>query len=132
MKKKSKQVGQAVQAEQDKPLHVRLVPKPLRSLYRRVVPRFIRVFLRERTLRFWLLSALYVLGQVLFNRIEFGVVFFIFSLVCFIFLNLDRSGSRPKNVLSAYSVFNEGNRRLAGEYDPQEYERMLRQGGNIN
>jgi hypothetical protein len=114
-----------------KALYVRVIPKPVRSVYRRVVPRFLRVFLRERSLKFWALLFSYVVGQLVCNRLRFGVVFFICSLILFIFLNLGRNG-REKGVMSAYSVFNAGNRRLAGEYDPSEMDRMLRQGGIIN
>ena len=142
----------APQAKPDgpKPLYVRLIPRPLRSAYRRVVPRFIRwvssssffsfpsfshlfflssVFLRERSLRFWLLCAAYVIGQRVFNRQGFGVVWLVFSLIFLIFYNLDYGGRRSG--MSAYSVFNPDGERLVGTYDAAEYDRMLRNGGGL-
>ena len=113
--------------EASKPFYVRLFPRPIRSAYRRVVPRFLRVFFRERPLRFWMLLIAYILGQWFFNRLQFGVVFLIFAGVVFIFYNLNYSGRRSG--LSAYSVFNPGQERLIGTYDATEYDRMLRNGG---
>jgi hypothetical protein len=123
-----KQADDRAAREEARPLYVRLLPKPLRSGYRRVVPRAVRVFLRERSGRFWALLLAYGVGQWLAARVQFGLVFFIVALVAFIFLNLEWVKSRPRGVLSAYSVFNPGQRRLAGELDPGEHDRMLRGG----
>ena len=124
-----KQANERAAKEQAKPLYVRLLPKPVRSCYRRVVPRFLRVLMRERSGRFWLALLVYAAGQWLAARAQFGLVFFILALVAAVFLNLEWVKTRPRGVLSAYSVFNPGQRRLAGELDATEYDRMLRGGG---
>lgn len=106
------------------------VPRPLRSGYRRVVPRPLRVFLRTRTRVEWIAFALYVILQLFFNRIHFGLPFFGVAIIAFIFLNLSYGqSSRQPGQLSAYSVFNRGQQRLPGTLDANEYDRMLRRGG---
>jgi hypothetical protein len=76
----------------------------------------VRVFLRERTRFFWGALLVYVGGQLLFNWLEFGLVFFILALIVGIFLNLEYASTRKKGELSAYSVFNPRGQRLAGTY----------------
>lgn len=137
----AKKAGQKQQQHQQQPQHHHhhqqeeqvnkwyvLIPRPIRSAYRRVVPRFLRVFLRTRTRWFWGLLALFVVGQHFFNRIGFGIPFFILALITAVAVNLNYSGEKREG-LSAYSVFNPRQERLIGTYDPQEYERMLRGGG---
>ncbi len=113
------------------PLYVRLIPRVVRSTYRRIVPRLVRVFLRSRSLNEWLVFSAWALLQLLFNRLEFGVVFFCVSLIGFVFATLNYESTRKEGQLSAYSVFNPDNQRLPGTYDPTEYERMLRAGGGL-
>ncbi len=124
-----KRADEVAAAEVGRPLLVRLLPKSVRSRYRAVVPRPVRVFLRERSRRFWVLFLAYGVGQWAAARVQFGLVFFILALVAGIFLSLEWNRTRPRGVLSAYSVFNPGQRRLAGELDAGEYDRMLRGGG---
>ena len=106
-----------------------IIPRPVRSAYRRVVPRVVRVFLRSRSRSFWIFFALYVVLQLLFNRLEFGLVFLVLAIIAAIFFNLDYSGNRRNGELSAYAAFNPGQQRLIGTYDTQQYEQMLRTGG---
>ena len=87
------------------------------------------MYLRERSAVFWILLFLYVVGQWVFNRLQFGLVFFIVAAIVFIFVNLNRGGSRKG--LSAYSVFNPGGQRLLGTQTVEEYERMLRGFGTL-
>lgn len=120
--------GAAKEAKEGaKPFLVRCIPKPVRSLYRRVMPRPVRVFLRTRTAWFWWFALAFGVGQPLAIRVGFGVVFLCVALVAAMLLNLDYSrkgGDGP----SAYSVFNRDQRRLAGQLDSAEYDRMLRSG----
>ncbi len=50
---------------------------------------------------------------------EFGLVYIIASFLVFMYCNTGTS-SREKGQLSAYSVFNEGNRKLLGEMDARQ------------
>lgn len=109
--------------------YVRYIPKNVRSAYRRVCPRFMRVFLRERTKWFWILFALYLAGQWATIRVGFGIVFFVLSLIAFVFINLNY-GDR-KDGLSAYSVFNPKGERLPGHFDATHFENRIRTGGGL-
>ncbi|CAI4225089.1 unnamed protein product [Auanema sp. JU1783] len=64
----------------------------------------------------------YVLGQLYFFWMEFGAVFFVFSLLCAICLSL---GKRNDNEISAYSVFNPNCERLLGQMTAEHFERDL-------
>jgi len=57
----------------------------------------------------------------------FGAVFFILSLICFVWLN---TGTRPRQpgVLSAYSVFNRNCKRIDGTFTAEQFEDQLRHG----
>ncbi|VDP13531.1 unnamed protein product [Onchocerca flexuosa] len=65
---------------------------------------------------------LWIIVQWYFTYIEFGLVFFIFSLFFFLFINL---GRRKSNELSAYSVFNPHCERLPGTLTAEHFERDL-------
>lgn len=62
----------------------------------------------------WILIS-YLLG--------FGTIFLCISIIYFIFNNL---GRRKEGELSAYSMFNDNNERIAGTFDAQFYEDMMR------
>lgn len=119
-----------------------LVPRPVRSAYRRVVPRLVRVFLRTRSRREvsqgsgvrclglttrplpppqWIVFGVWAVLQKLSNAHEWGVVFFIASLIALIFANLNYGERAPG--LSAYSVMNPNCERLAGTLDAAEVRR---------
>ncbi|CAD5216595.1 unnamed protein product [Bursaphelenchus okinawaensis] len=68
------------------------------------------------TLSFWLI------GQLLAAHIEFGCVYFLFSLFLLMFLNL---GVRAEGELSAYSVFNPNCHRLLGQITSEHFERDM-------
>ena len=57
----------------------------------------------------------------------FGAVFFIISLICFVWMN---TGTKPREpgVLSAYSVFNRNCERIDGTFTAEQFEKELRQG----
>ena len=55
--------------------------------------------------------------------LQFGSIFFCVSIIYFIFTNL---GQRKDGELSAYSMFNDNYERIAGTFDGQFYENMLR------
>ncbi|KAE9553122.1 hypothetical protein FO519_003675 [Halicephalobus sp. NKZ332] len=61
-------------------------------------------------------------GQIIFASIEFGLVYFSFSVIMIFLLNL---GSRKEGELSAYSVFNPNCERLLGQFTSEEFERNL-------
>uniref|UniRef100_A0AC35EZB3 SAYSvFN domain-containing protein n=1 Tax=Panagrolaimus sp. PS1159 TaxID=55785 RepID=A0AC35EZB3_9BILA len=61
-------------------------------------------------------------GQILAGHAQFGIVYFIFSLFIFLFLNL---GSRKEGELSAYSVFNPNCERLLGSLTAEQFERDM-------
>lgn len=70
----------------------------------------------------------WVFGFISACVLEFGLVYFMMSIIFLIFQNL-RKESSPDGI-SAYSVFNKGGRRLAGEYDPRDYDDHIRRGGH--
>ncbi|CAI2353222.1 unnamed protein product [Caenorhabditis sp. 36 PRJEB53466] len=72
-----------------------------------------------------ILIVVYLTGQALAAWVQFGAVFFIFSLIVFTYCN---TGRRRRGEMSAYSVFNENCERLAGSMTAEHFERdMLRQ-----
>uniref|UniRef100_A0A915PYA0 SAYSvFN domain-containing protein n=1 Tax=Setaria digitata TaxID=48799 RepID=A0A915PYA0_9BILA len=78
--------------------------------------------------RRWPISSLvfatlsWLLAQWYFIYIEFGLVFFVFSLLVFLITNL---GKRKPGELSAYSVFNPYCKRLPGTLTAEQLERDL-------
>ncbi|CAG9536110.1 unnamed protein product [Cercopithifilaria johnstoni] len=64
----------------------------------------------------------WLMAQWYFTYIEFGLVFFIFSLFVLLFINL---GKRKSGELSAYSVFNPQCERLPGTITAEHFERDL-------
>ncbi|VDN18966.1 unnamed protein product [Gongylonema pulchrum] len=102
-------------AEVDAPTGVVQVPIqaswPWSSMYERA-PRLCLVSIALS----WLLLQLY------FSYIQFGLVFFVLSLFVCIFLNL---GKRRAGELSAYSVFNPHCERLPGTLTAEQLERDL-------
>lgn len=64
----------------------------------------------------------------IFLRLEFGAVYFIFSLFYLIWTNLGRR-RRRSNELSAYSVFNRNFVKVQGTFSAEDYDRQLRRGG---
>jgi len=75
--------------------------------------------------------AIWAVLQALFAYVEFGTVFFIVSLMYFIYANLgdhgnvDAQGQKQK---SAYSVFNKNQERLPGTLTAEEIDKQLRTG----
>ena len=63
-----------------------------------------------------------------FIWLEFGAIFFIITLIGFIYFNT-RTGPRT-NKLSAYSVFNPGCERIDGTLTAEQFEKELRYGPN--
>uniref|UniRef100_A0A7E4ZTY1 SAYSvFN domain-containing protein n=1 Tax=Panagrellus redivivus TaxID=6233 RepID=A0A7E4ZTY1_PANRE len=61
-------------------------------------------------------------GQMLFISAGFGIVYFMFSLLMAMFLNL---GSRKEGEMSAYSVFNPNCERLLGQMTSEHFERDM-------
>ncbi|MFH4981920.1 hypothetical protein AB6A40_008629 [Gnathostoma spinigerum] len=67
----------------------------------------------------------WALLQMLFTYVQFGFVFFLFSLLVGLALNL---GQRRPGEMSAYSVFNPNCERLLGTLTAEHFERdLLRQ-----
>jgi len=62
-----------------------------------------------------------------FIRCGFGAVFFIVSLICFLWLN---TGTRPRQpgAPSAYSIFNPNCERIDGTFTAEQFEKELRHG----
>ena len=65
---------------------------------------------------------------VIFLRLEFGVIYFIISLLYLIWNSLD--SRRRRNELSAYSVFNPNFEKIQGTFSGEDYDRQLRRGGS--
>lgn len=74
-------------------------------------------------LRCWIASfCFWATGQILAISVQFGIVYFIFSMFIMLILNL---GSRKENELSAYSVFNPNCERLLGQMTSEHFERDM-------
>lgn len=76
--------------------------------------------------RFWALLALWAAGAKLASFYDLGPPFIITSLFAVMLLNL---GRRRAGQASAYSVFNDGFRRLPGQLTAEEFDRQIRRGG---
>jgi hypothetical protein len=63
-----------------------------------------------------------VIAYAIAVKFSFGIVYFLLSCIAAIFLNL---GKREKGTLSAYSIFNEGCKKLPGEFGTDQVEEML-------
>ena len=63
----------------------------------------------------------------LFIELEFGSVFFIVSLFYIVYTSM-ASGTRNKEELSAYSVFNPNCERIDGTFTTEQFEKELRYG----
>jgi hypothetical protein len=79
-----------------------------------------------RTISF-LYFLLWVTLYVIAIQVEFGSVFFITSMLVFIYLNT-RSGRKKKGEVSAYSVFNPDCHSIAGTLKAEQFEREIRYG----
>ena len=69
----------------------------------------------------WLLLWAWFIGS------GFGAIFFILSLICFVWMN---TGTKPRapGVPSAYSVFNENCERIEGTFTAEQFDEGLRHG----
>lgn len=60
-------------------------------------------------------------------ELQFGAVFFVISALVGIYLNT-RTGPKPKNEMSAYSVFNKNVESIDGTLKAEQFEREIRYG----
>jgi Flp pilus assembly protein TadB len=67
---------------------------------------------------------LWLILFVIFIKLEFGLVYFIISLILVIYLNTSKN--KKKGVLSAYSVFNPNLERLNGTFTSDHVEKSIR------
>lgn len=63
----------------------------------------------------------------LFIELQFGAVYFVVSLLIFVYFNT-RTGPKEANKLSAYSVFNPNFETLDGQFTSDQFEQELRYG----
>ena len=75
-------------------------------------------------INFILKFLLWLVLFIIFIKIEFGVVYFIISLIVGIYINTSKS--RKKGILSAYSVFNPNFERLNGTFTSDHVEKSIR------
>jgi len=66
---------------------------------------------------------LWILLYYVFLRLEFGTVYFIFSIFVLMFTNL---GKRKKGEMSAYSVFNKNQKALPGSLQASQFEAEIK------
>lgn len=71
---------------------------------------------------------LWITAWQLFVYIEFGSFFIVMTGICLIFLNLGEK--RDPSELSAYSVFNRGQKRLPGTMTAEQFEHEIRHNYN--
>ena len=67
---------------------------------------------------------LWLILFIIFIKLEFGLVYFIISLIVAIYLNTSKT--KKKGVLSAYSVFNPNLERLNGTFTSDHVEKSIR------
>ena len=65
---------------------------------------------------------LWIILLIIFIKLEFGIVYFVVSLLFLIYFN---TSVRRKSGLSAYSVFNPNLERLHGTLTPEQVEKSL-------
>lgn len=70
---------------------------------------------------------IWLLIWTLFIKFEFGAIFFLVSLMYFIYSNT-RTGSKNADEPSAYSVFNPNCQRITGTFTAEQFEQQLRFG----
>ncbi|KAH7730900.1 Protein C13F10.5 [Aphelenchoides avenae] len=80
-----------------------------------------REFCEAHPLQGWTTTlCIWLAGQVMAVKVEFGLVYFLSSLFVALFLNL---GVRKEGEVSAYSVFNPNCERLLGQMTGEHFER---------
>ncbi|CAH1392728.1 unnamed protein product [Nezara viridula] len=79
------------------------------------------------TLKTFLLFILWLVTYFYSIHIEFGAVYFCICALLFIYFNT-RTGKRPRDEISAYSVFNRNCERIDGTFSAEEFEKQLRKG----
>eukprot|EP00833_Pecoramyces_ruminatium_P007651 jgi/Orpsp1_1/1181683/evm.model.c7180000078173.2 len=62
--------------------------------------------------------------QLIFSYLEFGVIFLIISIAVFIFMNTSTEAKDPERK-SAYSVFNKNCERLEGQITTETFEKQI-------
>lgn len=70
---------------------------------------------------------IWLLTFALFIKFEFGAIFFLVSVMYFIYSNT-RTGSKNTDEPSAYSVFNPDCQRITGTFTAEQFEQQLRFG----
>lgn len=75
------------------------------------------------TWKFWLLLVSWIVGFRIAVLHGWGAVYVLVSILLLIFLNL---GKRREGELSAYSIFNDGFRRLPGQLTAEQLEAQMR------
>ena len=68
---------------------------------------------------------MWVIGQLVFNVLGFGIVYFTTSLFALIWLNLGTK-KRQQGELSAYSVFNENCQNIEGTLTGEQFDAEIR------
>lgn len=82
---------------------------------------------QEETLKWRCIKVtLWIVVWVLFIFIEFGAVYFVVSLLYFVYCSTRRHSLKGP---SAYSVFNPNCERIDGTFTAEEFENRLRHGG---
>ncbi|KAI1712230.1 SAYSvFN domain-containing protein 1 [Ditylenchus destructor] len=74
-------------------------------------------------------GCLWLAGQILFAKWEFGLVYLLCSMFILMFLNL---GVRMEGEMSAYSVFNPNCERLLGQMTEEHFQRDVLQRRAVN
>lgn len=85
-------------------------------------PEEIEVPLRIRVIKIVLSFLLWAILFVIFIKLEFGVVYFVISLLVIIYLN---TGRRKPGTKSAYSVFNPNVERIQGQLTAEQLQQNL-------
>ena len=79
-------------------------------------------------LNIFLKFLLWLIIFIIFIKLEFGLVFFIISMIIAIYLNTSSNSRKlkTKNNLSAYSVFNPNLERIGGTFSSEHVEKSIR------
>lgn len=85
-------------------------------------PEEIEVPLRIRVIKIVLSFLLWAILFAIFIKLEFGVVYFVISLLVVIYLN---TGRRKPGTKSAYSVFNPNVERIQGQLTAEQLQQNL-------
>ncbi|XP_075982698.1 SAYSVFN motif domain containing 1 [Anticarsia gemmatalis] len=82
---------------------------------------------RQCIIKYAVYGTIWLVFYIIFLKLQFGAVFFVLSVLIFIYFNT-RTRPRKHGEVSAYSVFNENCKSIDGTLKAEQFEREIRYG----